>query len=571
MPSERFVQSAVHELEAGIIAVWVRRGVLTGMSVGIYLLLLLGRFHGLTAPKGMEQAQISRELARGNGFATKMIRPLSIALLRQHGRSVETGTLIDTYHAPLNPLLNSVFLNLTRASWAMTTDQLVYPSDRVIAALSMLLLLLAAAVNYRTAKRLFDRRLAILGAGLLLLCGAFWQFAQTGLPQMLMLLLFSGASYTLVRALEAQAGGHPVWIWIGGAGVLFGLLALTHALTIWIFVGALIFVAFIFRPRGLAAGFMLGLFVLIYCPWLVRTYHVSGTPFGVAMQSVLYQIGGTESQVMRAISNVAHFSIVGLRSKILTQSLDQFGRLFSLLGYSVAAPVFFISLMHLFRKPETGAFRWCILLMWLFALLGMSVFGLEDKDMSANDLHVLFIPLMTFYGLAFLLVMWSRLEIAARALHIGFLVLIFAVSSIPLVMQVVGMNSRRVEWPPYLPPYIALVGSWFRPDEVIVSDMPWAVAWYGDRRSLWLPNEAKDLVNLHDYNGLGAPINGMYLTPISGNQPFISTLVKGEYKDWANLIMRAPLAADFPLQRSVALPMENECILYSDHVRWPEK
>ncbi|MDP9290811.1 MAG: glycosyltransferase family 39 protein, partial [Verrucomicrobiota bacterium] len=563
--------SAVHELEAGGLAIWIRRAVLIGAAVAIFLMLLLTRFHGLTSGKGMEQAQIARELARGNGFATKMIRPLSIWSLRQHGRSVETGTLVDTYHAPLNPLLNSIFLNLTRGSWAMTTDQLVYPSDRMIAGISMLLLLAAIAINYLTAKRLFDRRLALIGAGLLLVCGTFWQFAQTGLPQMLMLFLFSGCTYMLVRAIEVGAGNRLFWAWIAGCAALFGLLALTHALTIWIFFGALIFVALFFRPRGLAAGVMLAIFLVIYSPWLVRTYHVSGTPFGIAMQSILYQIGGTESLVMRAMSKVAQFSIIGLRSKILTQSLDQFGRFFSLLGYSVAAPVFFISLLHLFRKPETGAFRWCVLLMWLFALLGMSVFGLEEKDMSANDLHLLFIPLLTFYGLAFLLVQWSRLEIGARALHLGFLSLIFTVTAVPLAMQILGVNSRRVEWPPYLPPYIALMGSWFREDEIIVSDMPWAVAWYGDRRSLWLPNEAKDLVNLHDYNGLGAPINGMYLTPISGNQPFISTLVKGEYKDWANLIMRAPLAADFPFQRSVALPMENECILYADHVRWPEK
>ena len=43
-------------------------------------------------------------------------------------------------------------------------------------------------------------------------------------------------------------------------------------------------------------------------------------------------------------------------------------------------------------------------------LLGMSLFGLpEDGDVHANDLHMLFIPVTIFYGLAFILVLWTRL------------------------------------------------------------------------------------------------------------------------------------------------------------------
>ena len=41
------------------------------------------------------------------------------------------------------------------------------------------------------------------------------------------------------------------------------------------------------------------------------------------------------------------------------------------LGWSVVAPLFFVSLMHRFKRPETAAMRWLIFSMWLGAVLGM--------------------------------------------------------------------------------------------------------------------------------------------------------------------------------------------------------
>ena len=47
----------------------------------VLIILTLGNlftlFRGLNSPQAMDQAQIAREIARGNGFATKMIRPVA--------------------------------------------------------------------------------------------------------------------------------------------------------------------------------------------------------------------------------------------------------------------------------------------------------------------------------------------------------------------------------------------------------------------------------------------------------------------------------------------------------------
>ena len=103
---------------------------------------------------------------------------------------------------------------------------------------------------------------------------------------MLLLFLFCLTTYFLLRAVQAQYGGGAVGVWLALAGVGFGLLALSHALTIWIFVGALLYSVFFFRPRGWAAFIMLVPFVVLYTPWLLRNYLVCGQPGGVAICTV---------------------------------------------------------------------------------------------------------------------------------------------------------------------------------------------------------------------------------------------------------------------------------------------
>jgi hypothetical protein len=413
--------------------------------------------------------------------------------------------------------------------------------------------------------------------GLLLVCERLWDFALSGLPQMLMLFLFSCAVHTLFRAVQAHCEGRSPLRWLIVTGVFFGLLALAHALTIWIFAGALIFCAIYFRPYGRYAAIMLGVFMLCYGPWLVRNYVVCGSPVGLGWYSGLHQLrGNTESFEMR--SRKLDLDLVTpryFRRKIQAESIHQLDELYSFLGSVIAAPVFFLALLHLFKRHDTGAFRWCILLMWAGGFLGMGVFGFsETAGLHANDLHVLFIPAMTYYGLALILVMWSRFQIRTPFFRAGFISAIYFISALPFLdtlTELLGPPGMRIAWPPYIPPYIAIMNTWTTEKEIITSDMPWAVAWYADRRSLWLPATLKDFLDLNDYGRLDGRIVGLYLTPVSGNRAFVADIVKGEYKEWQQFITRNVSSRDFPLKYVTALPVENECIFYSDRDRWTNR
>jgi len=598
------IQGFVHRIEQGRWLKWMKRALLlSGIAFMIsrwffdapipFISRSANGFRGLAHEKAIEQAQIAREIERGNGFSTKVIRPAALWQLEQNGRAFPLDHTPDTYHAPLSPFINACVFTGTDAvsrllrskgrhvpfsSWfvydeTMTKKHTVFVYDRIIAFTQLMFFLLAVLVNYFTAKRLFDESVALWGMGLLLLCQTFWDFAMSGLPQMLMLLLFSGGMHTLLRAIEAKHAGRSQRSWIIATGLLFSLLALSHGLAIWIFAGLLIFAWIYFRPHGVDAGILLGIFVLFYGPWMARNYAVCGSPVGIAWYSGLADVRGSESQIMRSMElPLDDVTPRFYRRKIQSQILTQLGQIYNLFGGVFTAPIFFVALFHPFRREEIADFRWAILLLWVFAVFGMGVFGFTEKiGVHANDLHVLFIPLMSFYGLAFLLVMWPRPGDHPRFFRRCFMAGIYLVSALPFLdnfSEMCGPPKPQMQWPPYAPPGIALIGEWTRPSEIIMSDMPWAVAWYADRKSLWLPMTVKAFHELNDYNQLNGEIVGLYLTPVSGHSAFVPDIVKGEYREWAPFIVGAADLREFPLHERIQMPIDGECLYYSDRARW---
>jgi hypothetical protein len=564
------VQRLVHALEAGGAAVWVRRSLAVLVIVGLALFYFMHEFRGLATSQAMDQAQIGRHIASGHGWRTNLIRPRAIGQLQNKGKDVMQKIWYDTYNAPLPPLVNAVALFPVKSHWKMTPQDIAYIGDKAVVLVQILFFIGSVVVLFFVARRLFDQRVALLGCSLVLICDMIWQYSISGLPQMMLLFLFNLTIYCLLRAIQAQYGGGAVGIWLALAGLCFGLLALTHALTLWMFVAAFLYCVFFFKPRGYAAVIVLITFLIVYVPWLVRNYVVCGHPGGVAIYSVLDGIRQSESAWMRQLG----LDMVGItpgyfRDRFTSEFTRQLGRLFEYLGWSVVAPLFFVSLLHRFKRPGTAAMRWLILFMWIGAVMGMATYGMhEEQNFTANQLHLLFIPIMTCYGFAFLLVLWNRLEIDLGLARVGFLVLLFLLCGWPMIYTLtLAPRVSPLRWPPYIPPYISALNDWMGPEEITASDMPWAIAWYADRPALWLPESERAMSSLNDYRILGKPINGLYLTPVSGSQNLLSDIMKGEYREWSPVILRSIDTTRFPLPWVTQLGLEGECMFFSDHDR----
>ncbi len=515
-------------------------------------------FRGLNSPEAMDQAQISRQIARNEGITTKFIRPIAYEQSKSSPDS-NAGFMNfrDTFHAPLNLLVNAAVFKMIDAGnsekWKIANDQMVYNLDRVVAGVATMFFLLSIGVNYLLLSRIFDGKIAGVTALLMLCCELMWNFSLSGLPQMLMLFLFSSAMFFAYRALDdVQEGRLPLTPALL-AGLCLILLTLTHWICVWILIGYLIFAAVAFRPRGLVSIIVLAMAALICATPLYRNYQASGTVMGTAFMVVYSGLGDGEDSAMRLTefsSDDSNLRLDGLAMKIVRTTILQGTDILPFLGSIFAAPLFFLALLHPFKRLPIARFRWCILLMWILAALGMSIFGVSADGTHPNQIHILFAPLMTGYGLALVSILWNRLEILGsvpllRDAHYFIIVLL---SAAPLLLGSFNMarfglvrGQKGVpHWPPYYP---AGLNIYFdqqkvvQEDQILVTDQPWAVAWYSDRVAIWLPKKVKGFDSMESTaTNLKTPIVGILITPSSHGARSISDITR-LYGDFTSLVI----------------------------------
>lgn len=554
------INSAPKELDPGMM---IRRALFLLVLVLLTFYYLKADFRGLSAPLGMEQAQISREIARGEKFLTKCIRPAALAQINENledtsdepSAGISLMKVPDTFHAPLNPLLNAMVLSVNKDVWKIDPTSVIYTPDILIAGTSMILLLASIGVTYLLISRIFDTRIGGVTAFLMLLCEMLWRFSQSGLPQMLMLFLFSFASYFLYKAVETQQQGKPIYLWISLAGGFFALLALSHWLTMWMFVGLVVFSSFYFVPKGIHSVILVAIFGLLCAFWGFHNYNNTGDLLGAGRFAFYSGFGGAgDTELFRDFDQKSGLlGFDGFLTKLATNFVGQFTSLYGYLGGIVAAPLFFLSLLHPFRRKEIADFRWCVLSMWFFGTIGMCMFGIKPvtvEFLSANNLHVLFIPLFTGYGLAFLSVLWNRLNLPMHqpVVRNGHFIIAILISSLAFIFNlVIGIRQSsggpKFHWPYYVPQTLASLNATFSEKEVIVTDIPWATAWYADRTSIWLPINQKQFLKLLQYSrDKNEEIAGMLFTPTSLSVSYMNGIMGGEYGDWQDVITRLPVA-----------------------------
>jgi len=571
MALETGIQWLIHAFEQGSIAVWVRRLLLTALLAAVAAAWFTVKFNGFNDPDAMDQAQIGRQLASGQGYSTLYARPLALHLMLTRTGQIRQP-LPEANQAPLGPALNAAILRAAGTAPGFAPGVVVSPGERAIAAGGFLFFAASLVLVFFIGRRLFDPQLALLGTGLIAVMDLFWRFSFSGLPQMAMLFFFNGALLALLAALGAQDTGRTLraQLWTVLAAALLSVAALGHGLVLWTFPAFWLFATIMIRPHWPAALATPVVFVAPLLPWAWLNWRAVRHPLGVPFYE-LYRTHGTEALAWSAdFEPLLRLRWRDLLANTAENLVAQFDGFASAIGGNFVAAAFFLAVfLHVFRRWEAAQFRWAVLLMWLGAMVGMAVFG-TGAAVSVNQLHILFLPVMTFYGLAFLLVLWSRLELNQPLLRAVFLVLIYAVIAIPLLSSLLA-TPKRVNWPPYLPPLVVRFAEWLEPGEAMAADIPWASAWYAGRTSLLLPESIEQFEVIAVEGFLGKPLVGIYLTPFSGNAEAYGAIVNGRYREWARFVLREIKPEDlrgWMLTSAINLPIDGEAIFFADRPRW---
>lgn len=508
-------------------------------------------YRNLTTREGMDAAQLARNLAEGRGYTTEFIRPLSIHLLkkaqlaREHKALPESARLTndlvwpqakdwarlqgghpDLANPPLYPLL------LAGALKAMPFDYpelragdpfRVYSPDQWIAGLNQALLLAAAAGVFFLARKLFEEAVAWVAVGVTLGAELLWRFTLSGCSTMLAMVIFVGLAGVLATLdTAAREGKSPARLLLlaGLGGVLAGLGGLT-----WYSLAALIIPVLFFlgslphatRPRLVVVA--LAGWAVVLAPWLFRNYQVSGTLFGTAGFVIYHgtsQFAGIELERMLS----PDFSLFGAADfwlKLLSNGRDLLVNDLPRLGGSWVTALFLTGLLVPFRKPTLSRVRWylvgCLAVLAVLQVLGRTGPAGEGADVSGNNLLVVAAPLVFVFGISLVFNLLDQFSMPSIRNPLA--CLLCAAAAVPLLLSFVLPSPSPVVYPPYYPPWIQAKSRWIEKQEWLAADIPWAVAWYGHRQSVWLPlkygsreNKREDFYMLNRVR----PLKGLYLT-----------------------------------------------------------
>jgi len=492
------------------------------LLAGLAIVYLVFTFRGLTSEYGMDQAQIGRQIAKGQGITTKFIRPVALQQLQESNKTVNMYEFHDTTHSPLNVL---VYAGVIKAfggddptKFAMKKNQQIYELDRIIAGTCVLFLILSIAFNYLLICKIFDSRIASIVALLMLVSEHFWNYSQSGLPQMLMLFIFSGACYLIWNAIQRQEAGVSPIVPIILSGFMFGLLALAHWMTLWIFFGYILFCITYFKPRG-ASAIVATIIVALFIagPLIYNAQHSDGL-MGTAYYYINGRTGIGQEISFRELSLPA-MNVRELIIRVAKTTLLQTNQIHTHLGGFFMATGFFLALFHPFKRDGINSFKWAILTMWITSAIGMSIYGLSNSPIDPNQMHILFMPMMSAFALALISILWARVPLSQTPglPSLTPFIAITLITAIPLIINVQNAlrNSDNKQVPgqnPYI--HNQVLTKYLKETDIVFSDQPWAVAWYADRTAIWIPKGTKYLEKIETMaKQSGSNVAGIYLTP----------------------------------------------------------
>lgn len=588
------LQEIIHKLELGEGARVIRWVTVILAIAAIAVAYDLRESHCFSNPESIEMAQLARNISRGQGYSTQCIRPLGLHLLssRQGGQNpFLSKTLPDVTHPPAYPYMLAGLMKVLpfRYEIPRKTTFFLYQPEVIITVFNQCLFGAAILLAYLLGKKLFDAFVGAMTALLMAGTEFFWRFTASGLSTMLLMVWLLTLAWLLVKLeVASREENHtPGWyaLWSGIIGLWVALGGLTRYSCAWMIIPVITFFILFFDYRRFAM--VLSALVIFSCamaPWLARNYQLSGHFFGTAsfapFQETVTALSGTqlERSMGKALDDVAQVELEDLTRKFLTNTGHMVQNELPRMGGNWISALFLAGLLIPFTRPALSRLRFFLLIsIGLFIVVQAMCATFQSvlaPDLNSENLLVLFSPLVFMFGMGFFSLLLDQIELPFPRANLMISGIALVVASLPLVFTFLPPRSFSVVYPPYYPPLLQQTGGWFKEDELIMSDMPWAIAWYGDRYCVWHTINPKDeFFKLNDFH---KPVKALYLTQLTLDGRFQSQLVKGEDRPWGRfaleVLLTSKVPAGFPLKTalSVILP---EQILLTDWERWnvPQK
>lgn len=549
------------------------------------------RSHGFSNQEAMESAQLGRHLASWKGYTTYSIRPLTLHLLQEakpdSAAEVLQHPVPDLSIAPGYPFVLACLMKVLPFNFAANRNQLwPYQPELMIVGFNELLFLLSAILLFRLARRLFDSSVAWVSTIAFGGSEIYWKFSVSGLSTMWLLLIFLSVVWCLVtlderdhREVPPSPAGSLGWAVV--AGILVGVGALSRYAFIGLIIPVLLYIwLFLTRQCGRLCVLAAFSFFIVISPWIARNYALSHTPFGTAgFAFVQNSRAGEEDRLERSFDpNGEDIGVLHMRpmlNKFLTNSGKILRDDLPRLGSNWAWSFFLCGLLLPFRLQPLRHLRFFVIgtmvLMGGVQVFGQTHLSIDSPEINSENLLVLVAPLVLVFGTGFFFTLLHQIEIPDPRIATLAAGLFAAILCAPLLLDL-PTSPDPATFSPYNPVRIQTTAFMMRPDEMMMSDIPWAVAWYGERPCSWLTVDDGDSFEV--MNKL-KPVQGIYFTERTTERPFLSDMVQTQHS-WGHFLLgclpksEAPQGAvppGFPLKKAPPRYVPAQLFI-ADTVRW---
>jgi hypothetical protein len=508
-------------------------------------------FRGLTERSAMESSQAARHIVEGDGFTTSIIRPLSF------------------YYFPLlenHPdLFNPPFMTLLKTGLFMVGGS----NDRMVILSSGLGWMICGLLVFFMTRRLSGRRsLGALALALWCVNTAMGTYAVDGESVMWSAALLTATLWLLFRAWE-RAGLARRENWTReraryerpaglafAAGLSASLLSLCEPVLAWCVWPPVIWFwwrwtnltgldspaakdkqrgpqprrnVFPRSYRWLLVGAALAPALLTLAPWYAAFVSTQATPvlpgklrsFMATINSNAWP-GDSIFRYANPPTEQPLLSWFGRFREAMGQSLTEFLRIPDAYTYllGLIPLIFFVAGLFVAVDASTRALRRGLLAPFILAMIAFSLWSVHARFLGVFVPVMLVVSVMVMHQVT--LNRWPdrsrRKETTSRIRKLlpntrrrKVLLLLLMLSAIPAIRLRMNLPPKT---PLLLPPGLNYVIENGESTDVVLTDDPWSVAWYGDRLAVWLPQREYDLELMEKQ---GAKFDWIYLrnAPVS--------------------------------------------------------
>ena len=290
-------------------------------------------------------------------------------------------------------------------------------------------------------------------------------------------------------------------------------------------------------------------FLAVVSPWWVRNAYLTGNPLftlnSIGVKSFLSGIPLADFFKNIDMINIGKVNMLAVLKRFLA-NLDFSYTGLLLLTRNFILSFFVIGFFCRFKKaaPSFVTFKHLVL---VFMCL---IFLLSGFSREIGEYLTMLIPFIIIIGVGFLFEMWHRLDIK-RALFRKMVMPVFIlVNMVPFCFALALPSVREDAVSKKNLLYLqSIIGK----DKVVISDIPWKIAWEINRPCVWLPVEKEDFNRIIEAaKKQQTPLEFAYITRGVLNYPLSS-----DKNIWKRLYIEGIIPDDFYFEQGMLLPGKN--------------